>query len=224
MKYKDWNIIPRINERFHELKEEMQGINSLIEFQTSGSIRKAIIFDLLQIGELLNHISKDLNLSLGEDIVSSIVGLRNRIVHGYGAIDDRIVFLSIRDDLPQFMQTLNNDGMTLYYQNLRKMLGKQVIVQVDRPVGTVHEKMIYPINYGYINDIVAPDGEMQDAYVIGTKSPLHIANGTIIAIVHRENDIEDKLIISCDNLSHSKEEIIESINFQEQFFKIHIIM
>ena len=44
------------------------------------------------------------------------------------------------------------------------MLGKIVKVTVDRPMGTYHPKhkdIYYPINYGYIEGIMAPDGEEQ---------------------------------------------------------------
>ena len=42
------------------------------------------------------------------------------------------------------------------------MLGKVVTVKVDRHLGSFHPKhkdIYYPINYGYIEGIMAPDGE-----------------------------------------------------------------
>ena len=50
------------------------------------------------------------------------------------------------------------------------MIGDIVTVTVDRPLGTYHPKhkdLYYPINYGYIEGIIAPDGEEQDAYILG---------------------------------------------------------
>lgn len=50
------------------------------------------------------------------------------------------------------------------------MVGDIVKVVVDRPLGSYHPKhkdMYYTINYGYIEGIIAPDGEEQDAYIIG---------------------------------------------------------
>ena len=46
------------------------------------------------------------------------------------------------------------------------MLGKIVRVTVDRPLGSHHpnyENIIYRVNYGYIEGIIAPDGEEQDS-------------------------------------------------------------
>ena len=107
------------------------------------------------------------------------------------------------------------------------MIGKTVRVIVDRPKGSRHPEypeMIYPINYGYIEGIMAADGEEQDAYILGIDQPINEYTGKIIAIVHRLDDIEDKWIVVPEDVNFTKEEIIKQIEFQEQFFKYEIIM
>ena len=57
------------------------------------------------------------------------------------------------------------------------MIGKVVKVVVDRPLGTHHPKhndLIYSVNYGYVPEIFAPDGEEQDAYILGVNEPVRI--------------------------------------------------
>ena len=74
------------------------------------------------------------------------------------------------------------------------MVGDIVKVVVDRPLGSYHPKhkdMYYTINYGYIEGIIAPDGEEQDAYIIGVDEPVKEFVGRIIAIIHRNNDVEE---------------------------------
>lgn len=76
------------------------------------------------------------------------------------------------------------------------MVGDIVKVVVDRPLGSYHPKhkdMYYTINYGYIEGIIAPDGEEQDAYIIGVDEPVKEFVGRIIAIIHRNNDVEEKM-------------------------------
>lgn len=104
------------------------------------------------------------------------------------------------------------------------MLGKTVIVTMDRKLGTRHPKhgYIYPINYGYVEGIMAPDGDFQDAYVLGPSEPLDTFEGRIIAIVHRKNDVEDKWVVA--NESYTVEQIERAIHFQEQYFDHEIIM
>ena len=107
------------------------------------------------------------------------------------------------------------------------MLGKIVKVTVDRPMGTYHPKhkdIYYPINYGYIEGIMAPDGEEQDAYILGVDVPVKEFVGKIIAIIHRYDDVEEKWVVVPRNMSYTKEEIKKQVEFQEKYFKSKIIM
>lgn len=107
------------------------------------------------------------------------------------------------------------------------MIGKIVSVIIDRPMGTYHPKhkdLYYPINYGYVENIFAQDGEEQDVYILGVNEPIKEFSGKIIAIIHRLNDNEDKWVVAPENMDFSKEEIINQVHFQEQFFEIDIIM
>ena len=107
------------------------------------------------------------------------------------------------------------------------MVGKIVKVVVDRPLGSIHPKhkdLIYSVNYGYIPDVIAPDGEEQDTYVLGVDEPIAEFVGKVIAIIHRLDDVEDKWVVAPENKSFSKQEIENSVEFQEKFFNIKIIM
>ncbi len=107
------------------------------------------------------------------------------------------------------------------------MIGKTVKVIVDRPLGSCHpryKETIYPINYGYIEGITAPDGEEQDAYILGVSKPVKEFTGKIIAIMHRYDDVEDKWVVAPDNMTFSIEEIKKQIWFQEQYYKLRIEM
>lgn len=107
------------------------------------------------------------------------------------------------------------------------MIGKNVRVVVDRPLGSYHPKhkdIYYPINYGYIEGIMAPDGEEQDAYILGVDVPVKEFVGKIIAIIHREDDVEEKWVLAPENMSFTKEEIMEQVRFQEQYFKSEVRM
>lgn len=102
------------------------------------------------------------------------------------------------------------------------MLGKMVTVTIDRPLGSVHPEypdVVYPVNYGYIEGIVAPDGEEQDAYVLGLTMPVGSVDGKVIAIIHRKNDVEDKWVVAAGNKEFTKAEIEEKVAFMERFFQ-----
>lgn len=107
------------------------------------------------------------------------------------------------------------------------MIGAVVTVTVDRPMGSFHPEhndIFYPINYGYIEGAIAPDGEEQDAYILGVDKAVEKFTGKIIAIIHRLDDAEDKWVVCPENKTFSKEEIAQQVRFQEQFFKAEIIV
>ncbi|MCH5142643.1 MAG: inorganic pyrophosphatase [Clostridiales bacterium] len=106
------------------------------------------------------------------------------------------------------------------------MIGSIVKVIVDRPLGSRHPEfnnIIYPINYGYIEGIMAPDGEEQDAYVLGIHTAVKEFTGRVIAVIHREDDVEEKWVVAPDGIYFSEEEIKVYVDFQERFFKYSIL-
>lgn len=106
-----------------------------------------------------------------------------------------------------------------------KYLGKRVKVVIDRALGSSHPKygFIYPLNYGYIPGTVAPDGEGIDAYVVGVFEPLKEFAGECIAIVNREDDNDDKLVIVPEGKLYSSEQITALVEFQERFFTSRVV-
>ncbi len=107
------------------------------------------------------------------------------------------------------------------------MLGSIVKVVIDRPLGTyhpTHKNIYYSVNYGCITDVMAPDGEEQDAYILGINEPLTEFVGKVIAIIHRIDDVEDKWVVAPENVSFTKDEIMKQVAFQEQYFQTDIRM
>lgn len=105
-------------------------------------------------------------------------------------------------------------------------LGEMVKVVMDRPLGSKHPncELVYPVNYGYIPSTISGDGEEIEAYVLGEDKPVETFEGYVVAIVHRTNDNEDKLVV-CKNFNmYNEEQIKELTEFQERFFKSEIIM
>ena len=107
----------------------------------------------------------------------------------------------------------------------KEYLGKIVKVEMDRMMGSAHPKhgFIYPVNYGFIPNTVSGDGEELDAYVIGVFKPLDEFEGKVIAIIHRTNDNDDKLVVCPEDKDYSDEQIDALTEFQERFFE-HIIV
>jgi inorganic pyrophosphatase len=105
-------------------------------------------------------------------------------------------------------------------------LGKSVQVKMDRPLGTLHPKhgFRYDSNYGFIPGTMSPDGEELDAYVLGVNETLEDFKGKCVAVIHRTDDNDDKLVVIPEDMTNiSDEEIRHQTDFQEKFFKSIIV-
>lgn len=110
---------------------------------------------------------------------------------------------------------------------MKRFLGNHVTVTVDRPLGSRHPKhpdMIYPVNYGYIEGLLAPDGEEQDVYILGVNEPIEKFEGIVIAVIHRKDDVEDKLVAAPVGVNITKDEIAAAVEFTEKYFDSEVIL
>ena len=106
-------------------------------------------------------------------------------------------------------------------------LGQIVEIKIDRPLGSAHPKhldLIYPVNYGFIPGVFGGDGEEMDVYLLGVDGPAFKSSAQIIAVVHRLDDEEDKLVGAPVGTHFTKAEIEKSVAFQEQYFKTEVEM
>ncbi len=107
-----------------------------------------------------------------------------------------------------------------------KYLGKTVSIKIDRPIGSKHPKygFIYESNYGFVPETKAPDGEEIDAYLLGIDNPVKEFTAKCVAIIHRLDDDDDKLVIVPENFKEIGDEaILKAVNFQEKWFKSSVI-
>ncbi|KKQ49158.1 MAG: hypothetical protein US68_C0018G0004 [Candidatus Shapirobacteria bacterium GW2011_GWE1_38_10] len=109
--------------------------------------------------------------------------------------------------------------------NVTGYLGQKVNVVIDRPLGSKHSihGFTYEVNYGYIPNTESPDGEELDAYVLGLDKSIDKIKGICIAVIHRIDDNDDKLVVTPNGEDFSDKEIEELVEFQEKWFK-HIIL
>jgi len=105
-------------------------------------------------------------------------------------------------------------------------LGKQVTVTIDRPLGSAHPKYgwTYPVNYGYVPGTLSGDGEDLDAYVLGVHRPVDNFEGHCVAVLRRNGEADDKLIVVEEGLQLTEAEIRSLVDFQERYFESTLVM
>ena len=113
------------------------------------------------------------------------------------------------------------DGHSKTLEICKKFLGKEIEIKIDIPAGTKKHGQIYPVNYGFVPGVLAPDGEELDAYFLDSDKPLETAKGKVIAIIHRLEDDDDKLVVA--KKDYTNDEIDDKVRFMEQYFRHTII-
>lgn len=103
----------------------------------------------------------------------------------------------------------------------KSFLGHAVTIRIDRPLGARHPDhgFLYPVNYGCVPHTPAPDGDDLDAYVLGVFEPLATFTGRCIAVIHRLDDDDDKLVLVPDGKTYTDDQILALTEFQERFFR-----
>lgn len=66
----------------------------------------SVMFRLIQISENTARLSDEFKIAYKNIPWLAIRGLRNRIVHDYGEVDYRIVFETVKDDIPLLYKML----------------------------------------------------------------------------------------------------------------------
>jgi len=107
----------------------------------------------------------------------------------------------------------------------REYIGKTVTVSVDRPYGSFHPHhpdVIYPLNYGYVDELISADGEFQDAYVYGPKEPVESFRGVVSGIIYHK-DGPSRFIVTRAGEVIDRKAIMETVAFEEQYYDTRFV-
>ncbi len=176
-------------------------LNAKLKEETHEYLQSGSLTELADILEVVEALAKHQDSSFDD-----VLALKKQKQQTNGAFDERIFLVSVEN---------------------AAALGKTVTVTVDRPLGSYHPEhkdLYYPVNYGYVEGIIAPDGEEQDAYILGVDKPLTSFEGVVIAVIRRKNDAEDKWVVAPADMTFTQEEIERAVRFQEQYFESEIIL
>ena len=88
---KDKGILLQIIKRCNRVVEKVSSISET-DFSLNDDIKEVVCFNLFQIGELANGLSIEFIKEYNKIPWKQIIGMRNRIVHGYDTINLEIVW------------------------------------------------------------------------------------------------------------------------------------
>ena len=204
MKNRYYSYVTRINHHYSRTIEISEKMNlDDLDFDTIDV--DAFLFNILQIGELISKAPIQFVSLLNKADVKGIVDIRNFIVHGYEKINKDNILNCFRNGLPRLISDINNKAFEEYLKSLSALLGKTVEVFVEKRYGSEEKDILLKMNYGYIDDVVAPNGEFQIAYIIDLETPIKRCFARVVGIVKNNNDYY--LLTSTADLSYSKESL-----------------
>jgi uncharacterized protein with HEPN domain len=89
-----------ILEAIDEIRTFVEGVDTLNEYVRDIKTKRAVERNLAIIGEAMNLLAKQ-DPELKVQSARAIVGMRNRLIHSYDNVDDKIVWEVVRVDLPE---------------------------------------------------------------------------------------------------------------------------
>lgn len=95
---KDKGILLQIIKRCNRVIEKVSNISET-DFSLNDDIKEVVCFNLFQIGELANGLSVGFLKEYNKIPWKQIIGMRNRIVHGYDTINLEIVWNTANDSI-----------------------------------------------------------------------------------------------------------------------------
>ena len=97
---KDKGILLQIIKRCNRIIEKVSNISET-ELSLNDDIKEVVCFNLFQIGELANGLSVEFIKEYNKIPWKQIIGMRNRIVHGYDTINLGIVWSTAIESIPE---------------------------------------------------------------------------------------------------------------------------
>jgi uncharacterized protein with HEPN domain len=92
-----------INESIESINTYLGDVRDFKKYQEDKMLRRAIEREFEIIGEALGRIDK-INPEIQISSKKQIIGMRNRVIHGYDKIDDEIVWGTIVRHLPTLQE------------------------------------------------------------------------------------------------------------------------
>lgn len=176
--------------------DQMNFFRSSIALITSETINKALEKPL----NIIDNIKMFIKVS---KVVYKVVMYFDEKIKEY-CVDENKIMIVKNNDL-EYLEYLKTHPKIAEYEKRNEIieyLGSEVFVKIDRPLGSIHpnhKDIVFPINYGYLPNTKALDGEEQDAYILGIDEPINEFKGIVKAIIIRKNDNEDKLVVCSIN-------------------------
>jgi len=106
MSKRGWRVIlADILESINKIENYVEGV-TYQQFIQDDKTKDAVVRNLEIIGESANQIPKNIRQKFSDVPWPQIIGLRNKMIHGYFVVDYRIVWEIVKKDIPSLRRKI----------------------------------------------------------------------------------------------------------------------
>ena len=98
LKNRNFGLLNQIINRCNRIIKKTTNIEEN-EFYEEDDFVEIVCFNLFQIGELANSLSNEVNSEYNKIPWRQIIGMRNRIVHGYDNVDYEVIWNTAKESI-----------------------------------------------------------------------------------------------------------------------------
>jgi len=106
MKKNNLLFLNHILEAIKDIEDYIKDTSSLKDFITDKKTHDAVLRSFQVIGEAANNLDEEFINSQADIEWVKVIGMRNFIIHEYFGVDLKIVWVTIKDDLPTFRENI----------------------------------------------------------------------------------------------------------------------
>jgi len=111
-------VIKHMIEHCIDIADAVSRVKTIGGMDTDNLIRKAIVFSILDLGELAKLLEKSINLSDSNIDWKGLKGMREIAAHRYKSMDSEIIWEVAINDIPEILTYLSNKYNDLSFTQL----------------------------------------------------------------------------------------------------------
>ena len=108
MNRRDRTVLEKVLKEIDCLNELIKDTKTFEEFDADEKTKRSCVMTLINIGELVNHLSKEFKESRKDIPFHAITGLRNVAAHGYLTLNFKLIWSTAQNSIPEFKSQIKN--------------------------------------------------------------------------------------------------------------------
>lgn len=134
--------------------------------------------------------------------------------------NDKEIIPNVEFNEEDYLDSINLDKNSAY-----EFINQTVRIEINNSSIAKYYKVknSFPINCGYVQDVLDGDGKQLECYIVGINEERKEFTGKCIAILHQFDNTQDKLIVAPNDIDYTDNQIREILKFKEKNYMNEII-